>query len=467
MALEFVLRNGNSYLADLAPRSAHGDTPAWQEGNLSNFQYLLQINMFAGRSFRDETLNPIMPWVLLKFETFDLRDVRNFRDLHYPVQAQTSEQREYLQARIDHSRPAGPDNAMFFVRPSNPSFVWLWLGRLPPFNGISPENDPFPSLQAAFFDPVLARRNSELPPEFFCQPEIFENLMVLDVAEIELPKWALTPMEFVYLHRKALESDHVSAHLHEWIDLFFGVASEGARARQCCNVYNPHLGPDVWKYAPEADTAVIERQLAQAGHLPPPLFDSLHPPRFPPIDQPKQDTFSVSFERADIRFAAVLASDACELKVASVHGDGAVMLYVVQREFVVKATQIGRLRDPNVRLHAKSSDGSWLLIGQENCVVRPKGINDCGRTPVKIEMVAASGNHIVFSARDGGFWQANLLSLDGSERICSVFYETPAAVDVSVEYHLLVVGTLEGSILLYSLTPGPFRMRGDLAGEIP
>jgi hypothetical protein len=215
-ALEFVLRTGNSYLADFAPRSArevlarieperfeidmvqlpgfksffkrHGDAQAWQEGKLSNFEYLLQTNMFAGRSFREETLDPFMPWRLLNFETFDLRDVRNFRDLHYPVQAQTSEQREDLQAPIDHSRPAGPDNAMFIVGPSNPTFVWLWLGRLPPFNGISPEKDPFPSLQAAFFDPVLARRNRELLPEFFCQPEIFENLVGLDVAEIELPK---------------------------------------------------------------------------------------------------------------------------------------------------------------------------------------------------------------------------------------------------------------------------------------
>jgi hypothetical protein len=86
---------------------------------------------------------------------------------------------------------------------------------------------------------------------------------------------------------------------------------------------------------------------------------------------------------------------------------------------------------------------------------------------VKIDRVSASKNHIVFSGHDGGFWQANLRGLDGSERICSVFYETPAAVAVGVKYHLLVVGTLEGSILLYSLTPGPFRMRGDLAREIP
>lgn len=42
---------------------------------------------------------------------------------------------------------------------------------------------------------------------------------------VELPPWAENPVDFIHKHRKALESDHVSAHLHEWIDLIFGYAS--------------------------------------------------------------------------------------------------------------------------------------------------------------------------------------------------------------------------------------------------
>ena len=39
---------------------------------------------------------------------------------------------------------------------------------------------------------------------------------------VKLPPWADTPVDFIHKHRMALESEHVSAHLHEWIDLIFG-----------------------------------------------------------------------------------------------------------------------------------------------------------------------------------------------------------------------------------------------------
>ena len=45
-----------------------------------------------------------------------------------------------------------------------------------------------------------------------------------NVDDVELPSWASTPEEFIRIHRGALESDHVSANLHKWIDLIFGYA---------------------------------------------------------------------------------------------------------------------------------------------------------------------------------------------------------------------------------------------------
>ena len=57
------------------------------------------------------------------------------------------------------------------------------------------------------------------------------------VSDVLLPKWARTPEEFVYYHRKALESDYVSSHLHEWIDLIFGYKQQGPAAEEALNVF--------------------------------------------------------------------------------------------------------------------------------------------------------------------------------------------------------------------------------------
>ncbi len=43
------------------------------------------------------------------------------------------------------------------------------------------------------------------------------------VGDVVLPPWAHgSPDEFIRLQQEALESDYVSEHLHEWVDLIFG-----------------------------------------------------------------------------------------------------------------------------------------------------------------------------------------------------------------------------------------------------
>ncbi len=69
------------------------------------------------------------------------------------------------------------------------------------------------------------------------------------------------------LHRAALESDYVSAHLHLWIDLVFGVKSTGPAAVTAKNV---HLPP--------ADPA----KLRTSGSVQ--LFTAPHPARLPAAD---------------------------------------------------------------------------------------------------------------------------------------------------------------------------------------
>ena len=50
------------------------------------------------------------------------------------------------------------------------------------------------------------------------------------VDHVRLPPWARSPEEFVWANRAALESEHVSANLHHWIDLIFGSKQQGPAA---------------------------------------------------------------------------------------------------------------------------------------------------------------------------------------------------------------------------------------------
>ncbi len=53
-----------------------------------------------------------------------------------------------------------------------------------------------------------------------------------------LPPWASSADDFIYKHRLALESDHVSANLHNWIDLIFGYKQKGEAAVEAYNVFH-------------------------------------------------------------------------------------------------------------------------------------------------------------------------------------------------------------------------------------
>ena len=64
-------------------------TMQWQNGSLSNYDYLMYLNSLADRTFNDLTQYPVMPWVLSDFtsETLDLKNIDVYRDLSKPIGA--------------------------------------------------------------------------------------------------------------------------------------------------------------------------------------------------------------------------------------------------------------------------------------------------------------------------------------------------------------------------------------------
>ena len=55
--------------------------------------------------------------------------------------------------------------------------------------------------------------------------------------DVALPPWAHSPADFIAWNRRALECEHVSSRLHEWVDLIFGHKQRGAAAVSAANVF--------------------------------------------------------------------------------------------------------------------------------------------------------------------------------------------------------------------------------------
>ena len=58
-------------------------TEAWHRREISNFEYLMELNTLAGRSANDLNQYPIFPWVIRDYTSahLDLNDSNAYRDL--------------------------------------------------------------------------------------------------------------------------------------------------------------------------------------------------------------------------------------------------------------------------------------------------------------------------------------------------------------------------------------------------
>ena len=130
----------------------------------------------------------------------------------------------------------------------------------------------------------------ELIPEFFYLPEFLLNSNKFDLGQlqsdnqriddVQLPPWASnSPEEFIRLHRLALESEYVSAHLHEWIDLIFGYKQNGQAAIDALNVFMDCSYEKTHDIHDFVTREAINGILQNFGCIPSQLFTEPHLPR--------------------------------------------------------------------------------------------------------------------------------------------------------------------------------------------
>lgn len=293
------------------------ETLAWQERRISNAEYLMALNTVAGRTMNDLTQFPVFPWILADYTSMslDLTRPESFRQLDKPMGAQTEARHAEFDERYEQLQQVQLEPFHYGTHYSTATSVCGFLVRVMPFaqilqslNGGSFDlpDRLFASVGNAWTSSSEKSRADvrELIPEFFFLPEMFINMHQLDfgttqagtqVNHVALPPWAQNdPFLFVQKHREALESEYVSAHLHEWIDLIFGYKSRGPEAVAATNVFHPMSYADSVNL--EGIDSALERQAAAQvvhnfGQTPTQLFSRPHPSRLPRVQpEPWQAT---------------------------------------------------------------------------------------------------------------------------------------------------------------------------------
>lgn len=100
------------------------------------------------------------------------------------------------------------------------------------------------------------------------------------IDDVVLPPWAKNSQEFTCKMRAALESDYVSARIHQWIDLTFGYKQIGEQAAMADNLFYPQCyeeSIDWKKITNPVHKMSIETQIANFGQVPLQVFDKPHP----------------------------------------------------------------------------------------------------------------------------------------------------------------------------------------------
>uniref|UniRef100_A0A672LME2 Neurobeachin-like protein 2 n=1 Tax=Sinocyclocheilus grahami TaxID=75366 RepID=A0A672LME2_SINGR len=281
-------------------------THRWICREISNFEYLMQLNTIAGRTYNDLSQYPVFPWVLCDYTSaeLDLEDPAVFRDLSKPVGVVNPRHAQNVREKYESFEDSTGtiDKFHYGTHYSNAAGVMHYMIRTEPFTSlhIQLQSGKFDCADRQFHSVAAAwqaRMESpvdvkELIPEFFYFPDFLQNMNSFDlgclqisqekVNDVLIPPWASSPEDFIRKHRKALESEHVSAHLHEWIDLIFGYKQRGPEAVEALNVfyYCTYEGAvDLDAIANETERKALEGIISNFGQTPCQLLKEPHPPR--------------------------------------------------------------------------------------------------------------------------------------------------------------------------------------------
>ncbi|XP_029048246.1 protein FAN-like isoform X1 [Osmia bicornis bicornis] len=341
-------------------------TMRWQNGSLSNYDYLLYINSLADRTFHDLTQYPVMPWVIQDYtsSTLDLNDSSIYRDLSKPIGALEKNRLERLKERyLEMSEP----KFLYGSHYSAPGFVLFYLVRKYPQYMLCLQNGRFDHPDRMFNSVADVWKNvlvnmsdfKELIPEFYDTNnggDFLVNSYGIDfgyrhdgtkIGDVQLPPWANGPAHFIQVLRNALESDYVSQNLHHWIDLIFGYKQRGVEADKADNVFF-HL---CYEGAVDLDTIRdindrhgLEIQIMEFGQIPKQIFTLPHPKRSVSLlDKLYVETALTSVKNeTENDENQTKTFELCESMAFQSHKDGVSSIAIIIKEEIDEVISVGQ-----------------------------------------------------------------------------------------------------------------------------
>ena len=216
----------------------------WRNYNISTFELLMWLNIFSGRSFNDLTQYPVFPWIITNYDTDDINEETDLRDLSLPmgmleindkseIRKETFNEiyesvkndlkeidsefdyQEYLKRGEEYYdiylqnklKTKNEEKDITYVQPnqlpyfygthySNPTYISHYLTRIFPYSLIAIEiqgekfDDPdrlFTSMKKTFESATSLKDDvRELIPEFYSMPEMLININNLNLSQNKL-----------------------------------------------------------------------------------------------------------------------------------------------------------------------------------------------------------------------------------------------------------------------------------------
>ena len=294
----------------------------WVKSNISNYEYLMQINKYSGRSFNDINQYPIFPWIISNYENpkFELQDEKNYRDLKLTILGITPNKRLEADKQLSKTL-SSKDPCQSNILYSQGSNVLDYLFRLEPYGSIILKRENNKQIrrlhsvkeiwQNVLFD---KNDNKELIPEYYYLFELFKhskkcqshdainNPEINTMYPLEPPVWAEDHHHFVKLNSLALESKFASNNLCFWIDMIFGFKQQDQRSynlfKSLCD--ENHISKN-WE---NLDMTELE-DIHTNGAIPIPLFMDAHPGKS--MDKLKYTLFNP--ENKDVRYSLTIVQE--------------------------------------------------------------------------------------------------------------------------------------------------------------